>query len=317
LLGLYLAQLAIRRGRGPWEGVAIVAVCLFNPLTFNALQTGHPEEILTAALAVAAVAVASQGHQWRAALLLGLALATKQWAVIAILPVLMALPSRRLAVGAGAAAVAFLLVAPALIAQPHVFADSQSNVAFGHRFIDAWNVWYPFAGSTAGHLVSGPHGVTVTPFSGGSALIGRYAHPLIVLCAFALPLGLAARRRSFALRGSEAMLLLALLALLRCALDPADNAYYHLPVLLAVAGWDGLAERGRTLWIIGAAAIAAALSSWSSQLEPQAFNLLYLGVVVPAIVAIGMALWRPAGSRAGRAQGIRLRRAPADQALRA
>ena len=44
------------------------------------------------------------------------------------------------------------------------------------------------------------HGhLEVAPYHGGSALIGHYAHWLIVLVAIGLPLLLAARRRSFSL----------------------------------------------------------------------------------------------------------------------
>ena len=309
-LGLYLSRLARRRGCTPLAGAAIVVICLFNPLTFEALQVGHPEEVLTAALAVAAVAVASEGHGTRAALLLGLAVASKQWAVIAILPVLMALPSRRLAVGVKAAAVVLILVVPGVVAQPHVFAAAQGNVAFGQRFIDSWSAWYPFAGATPGRLVSGPHGVTVTPFAGGSALIGRYAHPFIVLSAFAVPLAIALRRRRFALSGPDAMALLVLLALLRCALDPSDNAYYHAPVLLALAGWDALASRGLPLRAIAGAAIALALTRWSAQMDPQAFNALYLAIVVPTAGAIALALWRPSRRASRRPAALAGTRAP-------
>ena len=44
------------------------------------------------------------------------------------------------------------------------------------------------------------------------------------------------------LSGPDAMALFALLALLRCALDPVDNVYYHLPLLLG-AGRLGRARR--------------------------------------------------------------------------
>src|SRR3954468_16843430 len=52
--GLYLASIAGRRGAGLPSQVLVVALFLFNPLNIAALEAGHPEEILTAALAVAA-----------------------------------------------------------------------------------------------------------------------------------------------------------------------------------------------------------------------------------------------------------------------
>src|SRR5215213_2590091 len=95
-LGLYLATLARRRGAGRFAAALIAGLTVVNPISFYAVGTGHPEEILTAALAVGAVAVAAQGHSVRAGLLLGLAVASKQWAVLAVFPLLMALPGGRL-----------------------------------------------------------------------------------------------------------------------------------------------------------------------------------------------------------------------------
>lgn len=306
LLGLYLARLAQRRGSPPIAQVALVAICLVNPLTIVALQSGHPEELLTAALAVGAVAVASEGHSRRAALLLGLALASKQWAVIAIFPVLMALPRDRFRVALGAAGVAFVLMLPGFLAHPGTFAASQSNVAANHSFMDAWSAWYPFAGSVPGVVPGGPNGVTEYPLHGGSALIGAYAHSLIVLTALVAPLALALRRRRFGLSGSDAMGLLVLLALLRCALDPVDNLYYHAPLLLALVGWDALSSR--ELPICALLGTQAAILFWrlSPLLDPRIFNALYLAVVVPACIAIAITLVRgPSDHRRGTRIAIR------------
>ena len=60
--------------------------------------------------------------------------------------------------------------------------------------------------------------------------------PLIV--ALALPLSAAwwfSRRRT----PDDVLALLALLFLLRCLLDPVDNAYYHVPFLLSLTGMGG------------------------------------------------------------------------------
>jgi hypothetical protein len=304
LLGLYLAQLARRRGSGTIVQAALVTVCLFNPMTFEALNQGHPEEILTAALAVGAVAVASEGHTRRAALLLGLALATKQWAVIAIFPVLMALPSRRarIPVGLGAAAVALVLVLPTAIAASDTFFAAQNNVALGHRFVGFWSAWYPFVGSSADHVVFTPTDIVVAQAGeGGSTFIGRYAHPFIALVAIAVPLIFAWRRGSFRLSGPQAMALLALLALLRCVLDPVNNIYYHEPLILALVGWDALASRGIPVRSLVGAAIATLLWRWSLGItDASALNTVYLGVIGAAVVVSGRAVLGSRGStRAG------------------
>src|SRR5204863_3267863 len=91
LLGLYFW---LRLEGRPIELRLLVAgLCVVNPLTFNAMRTGHPEDVLAGALCVGAVLVAGEGHRWWAMVLLGLAVATKQWALLAALPVLYAMPA--------------------------------------------------------------------------------------------------------------------------------------------------------------------------------------------------------------------------------
>ena len=67
LLGLYLAHSPGAAACRTLGQALIAGLCLFNPLTIGALDKGHPEELLTAALAVAAIATASEGHRYRAA----------------------------------------------------------------------------------------------------------------------------------------------------------------------------------------------------------------------------------------------------------
>lgn len=292
LLGLYLAHVAGRRGV-PTLGQALIAgLCLFNPLTIAALDKGHPEEVLTAALAVAAVATASEGHRYRAAVLLGLAVASKQWAVIAILPVLMALPSSRIRVAIVAAAIVAALTLPALIVAPESFSKVHGAAASAGSVVSPWNVWYPAAEVTSEH-----HEVGSTSFTAEvhetPPLVGSVSHPLIVFLAFGLPVALALWRAGFRLSGPDAMALLALLALLRCALDPVDNLYYHVPLLLALLGWDALDAERLPLRALAGTAIALLFWQWSHNLSDiQLFNFAYVTVVVAAGVSIALTLGR-------------------------
>jgi glycosyl transferase family 87 len=292
LLGLYLAGVARRRGVSALPRFAIVALCLVNPLTFAALRSGHPEELLTAALAIAAVAVASAGHGRRAAILLGLAIASKQWAVIAILPALMALPRQRIQTGLIAAAVAAVFFLPGLVAAPDSFSSVQANAASTGRIVDPWNVWYPAATVTTERLAVGSTHLTAHLHE-APPLVGRLSHPLIVLLALGLPLALALRRRRFGLSGSDAMALLALLALLRCALDPVGNLYYHEPLLLALIGWDALSGRGLPLRGLAGVALAGLFWRWSHNLsDPQALNAAYIAMAAAVGTAIAVFLFR-------------------------
>ena len=300
LLGLYLAGIARRRRVGLLGQALIVALCLLNPLTFEALEMGHPEEILTAALVVGAVAVAAEGHVGRATLLLGLALATKQWAVIAVLPVLMALPARQIRVAAGAAAIAIALTLPGFLAAPTQFLEMQGNAANTKQIVDAWSVWYAAAPEVTQQIDVGGETVAVQRRLLPEEL-GHLSHPLIVLTALLLPLLLAVRRGSFRLSGSDAMALLALLALLRCGLDPVNNLYYHVPFLLAVVGWDAASTRGLPVRGLVAFGIAMLFAHWGVQIDDALlFNALYTPAFAAGVAVIAAALLRrPGMSRSG------------------
>src|SRR5437667_17563 len=83
--------------------------------TCAALRLGHPEEVLGAGLVVLASLWAVEGRSPAAGVALGLALATKQWAVIAALPVIAAAPRQRLRLAAVALGVVALLTVPVMV----------------------------------------------------------------------------------------------------------------------------------------------------------------------------------------------------------
>ncbi|MBJ7471340.1 MAG: hypothetical protein JHD16_08550, partial [Solirubrobacteraceae bacterium] len=89
-------------------GVLVVA----GPGVLWAIDAGHPEEFLGGALCVGAVLAAIERRTVLAAVLLGLAIGTKQWALLAVVPTLLAigeprwLDAERIKAGVLAAAVA-------------------------------------------------------------------------------------------------------------------------------------------------------------------------------------------------------------------
>jgi hypothetical protein len=293
-LGLYLARLAARRGALMATQILLPLLCLVNPLTFAAIEAGHPEEILTAALAVAAVASAAEDHGTRAAILLGLAVASKQWAVIAIFPTLMALPTRRVRCGSLAALVVLVLMLPGLIAGPDSFLNVQGHAASGGGIATIWSAWYPAASETALHFNGGLTGTVHQLPSWLEAL----THPLIVGLVLAIPLALWVWRGRFGLTGNEAMALLALLAMLRCALDPVNNLYYHEPLLLALIGWDAMSADRLPLRGLAGVAVALFFLSWSRNLgDLQGFNAAYLVVIGAIAIAVARSLPGRTGRR--------------------
>jgi hypothetical protein len=97
------------------------------------------------------------------------------------------------------------------------------------------------------------------------------------------------------------MALFTLLALLRCALDPVDNVYYHLPLLLGLVGWDAMSPRGLPLRGLAGGALALFFWDWSHHLtDVAAYNAAYIAVIVPAGVLVAIALLRGAPGRDAR-----------------
>ena len=294
LLGLGIARLMERRGASRLACIATVAFTMVNPVTREALVLGHPEELLAGALCVGAVLAALRGHSTRAGLLLGLALATKQWALIAVLPVLAAVPAQRRRAGIVAAATAAALTLPLLAGNLGDFADSTRQAAWGGERVNPWNLLYPFA--AAGDNVVWIGGEQhIQTFRAIPVWLAHLMHPLIV--AIALPLTAAwwlSRRRT----PDDALALLALLFLLRCLLDPVDNAYYHVPFLLALTAWEGLGRRGIPLAsMLCSVAIYYAIhkAGWADDLAVR--NVLYLAATLPVAVWLGMRLYAPRPAR--------------------
>ena len=90
VLGVWLCAQMRAIGRTTLSRAVAVGVCVANPLTLQALELGHPEELLGACLCVAAVPLAARDRPVWAGVVLGLAIANKEWALLAAGPVLLA-----------------------------------------------------------------------------------------------------------------------------------------------------------------------------------------------------------------------------------
>jgi hypothetical protein len=87
---------------------------------------------------------------------------------------------------------------------------------------------------------------------------------------------------------------------MRCALDPWDNAYYHVPLLLALIGWDALSSDRLPIRGLAGAGIALLFWHWSHNLSDIAvFNLAYIAVAVSVGVMIVGSLLRRAPAATG------------------
>lgn len=297
-LGIWLSAQMRKRGAALPACVLVILLSAANPLSVPALQFGHPEELLGAVLCIAAVLCAMSDRPIWAAVLLGLAIANKEWAVLAVGPVLVALPRARVRSLLISGAVAAPLLAPLLLAPALTGASAASTAATGLNtgtIFQPWQIWW-FFGSHA-HVVKGLHSVTAG-FRTAPAWIQTIGHPLVVLVMAPLT-GLFAwlRRLSAHQLANGPLLLLTLLFALRCVLDPWDTAYYAVPFVLSLLMWESLSfDRPPVLSLMAsfAAWIAFRETGWGAlnlPLDGQA--LIFALVSVPSIIALGVRLYAP------------------------
>jgi hypothetical protein len=291
-LGVWLVARLRADGQPRLTRATALALCVASPIALRALEIGHAEEILGAVLCLSAVLAAGSGRRVAAGVLLGLAIATKAWGVLAIGPVLLALPAGRWRALLVAAVVAVLVLAP-LYAGSHsrLVAAGKGASQTGTLFTPGHVWWY--IGKPG--VVMGSDGHVKPGYRVPPAWLGHVTHPLIVFLALPLTLLAVARRR----RGlGDALLLLALLLHLRCLLDTWNNVYYCLPFLFALLGWETVARRRPpVLTLASTFALWALFTKLPGHVPPDAQAAIYLLFALPAAIALALALYAPgAGS---------------------
>lgn len=310
VLGVWLVAQLRTRGRGLTARACVLALCVANPITYEALSYGHPEEVLGAALCVGAVVCAMADRPIWAGLLLGLAVGNKEWALVAVGPVLLALPSGHLKAAAIATATASLMLVPIVLASPGGLAGSTGRLATqtGSTFYP-FQVWWFF-----GHPFHWTPAMAATIPEGsrlGPAWLSGRAHLMIV--GIAVPLSFFYHRSRRATRSP--LLLLALVLLLRCILDPWDLVYYVLPFILAVVAWESVSGSKRVpVW-----SVAATTATWivfmvlPRHVSVDVQAIVCLVVSLPVALVIARAIYGPA-LRSGAPAGDRRPRGLGDRA---
>jgi hypothetical protein len=287
--GIWLAREVAARGRGLLACSAIVVIATINPVTLRAIHFGHPEEMLGAALLAGAMLAAILRRPWLAAGLLALAVVNKQWALIGATAVLVALYA---SVGWERFKSAVLLLAGITVAVvvPLLIVDAGSLWKLTKEMADLRNtytfpadIWYGFAPDLSAEVAANSlGGLRAMP-----DWLGAIARPLIVTMGIVVPLLLARRVREDVVQ--RAFPMLALVMLLRCALDPADNGYYHVPFLLALLGADAFSGR------FYATALALVFLQFPTTVQPtpEDLNRFYIAWAMPFAIYL-----------AGRAYGL-------------
>jgi Glycosyltransferase family 87 len=280
-VALWWAARNLGRSRATcWLALLLVAA---NPLTLRALEIGHPEELLGGVLCVAAVLAAGRGRPLAAGVMLGLAIANKPWAVLAVVPVLAILGEGRFKLLATAATTTTILMLPLALAGG-VVEDTVAVARTTSAIFQPWQVWW-FLGEH-GHVVVGTLGVKPGYRVGPEWLTG-VAHPLVVLVPVAASLALVPRLRRDPWH--DGLLLLAFALLLRCMLDPWNVSYYALPFLLALVGWEIHAERRPPVLSLAATLLCwITLVSLPSVAHPDVQAAAYLAWSIPlaALMAV-------------------------------
>jgi hypothetical protein len=279
LLGLWLASIARSRGVGLVGQLMIVVLSVLNPLTTSAVTLGHPEELLTASLCIGAFVAALKQRSVLTLVLLGLALACKQWAVVTILPILFALERERMRTLVGALVLAALVTVPEVVGSPTTYLRNQLALAHEHLSeASMWSWWWPLGSNATQHVLLDGASTPVTLNRLPRALIASL-HALIIILDAVIALAIA-KARGLPLRRDDAFALMAVVLLLRCALDNETMPYYHAALFLDLLAWDALTATRLPL-----RALAAAVLSWLlfDRLTPSFF-----GAVAPSSMLYGI-----------------------------
>jgi hypothetical protein len=311
-LGVWLATQIRLGGQGRLAAGVALALCVVNPVALYALEFGHPEDLLCASLAVAAVVCACRDRPVWAGALVGLAIATKAWGLIALAPVLVALPHDRPRAAIAATLCAALVLSPLVLARP---GDRLGGVggaaAQTGTLFQPWQAWWWLGSSSK--VVRGANGQVRAGYRAAPAWVSRLSHPLIVL--LTIPISLIwLRRRSK--DPWDALGLLALGLLTRCLLDPWDNVYYALPFLLALTAWEALARcRPPLLALLATMMVPLTFELVPSYLSPDGQSTFFLAWTLPLAAVLAHDLFLPRRALVDQRELLRQAREPLRPAI--
>jgi Glycosyltransferase family 87 len=301
VLVLALARVQRLDGRSPLVRCLLIGVLLANPAGDWAVKEGHPEEIMAAVGCVGGMLLLVDGRVVAGAILLGLAAASKQWAILTLPLALAAAPRHRPRGCAAAAASALALTAPMLLVNAGKVVASNTGLSAAPSIFHIQQLWWTF------HLyymrpLGGPSSTIFGPAP--IALVANYSHILIgVLAAL---LGGAFWWRRERVQPTDALLMLALVLLIRCMLDPWNVVYYQFPFIVALASWEVASHRRAPVF-----ALATSVLVWSSfrsvpfTASADVANFFYITWALPAAMLMlcrSLRLPRPRALSPGGAQ---------------
>jgi hypothetical protein len=244
-----------------------VACLLANPIVIIALLGGHPEELLGAVLCVAAVVLAVKGRAELAALAMGLAVVNKAWAVVAVPVLLVALPHARMRAALIIGGIAATLL-PLIALESGGISAGTVSLRSGVIFNPPQLMWW-----------FGAHSWTV-----------EHARLVLVSLAFSCAALWWTRIRHSRAAMTDALLLLALVMLLRAALDPWNNLYYHIPFLLALIAFEIRAGRMPVVTVVFSLVLLVVVPV--NGVPHMSHDLRAAAYAAVALPTIGFLTWR-------------------------
>jgi hypothetical protein len=273
------AQPRLQGGVGWVSRTTPLLIAIFNPVVLVALLGGHPEEILGAVLCVAGVVAAVRGNGGWTGALIGLAVVNKPWALVAVPVALAVMPAERrravvIMLGTGAA-----IILPIAALRDGGLTPASAGGGVGAIFNPPQLLWW----------------------FGRHAWLVREAHVLIVVIAVAcggLWWSLQRLSRRPGASASEALLLLAFVLLLRAALDPWNNIYYHLPFVLAVMAYEVDAGRMPLIAFVTSLLLFVVVPvDGILHVSFDARAAIYAAVILPTLACLGAKVYRTGNPR--------------------
>lgn len=247
--------------------VRLIAMLLVvqSPILRNEIAVGHPEGQLAMVLGVFAVLAASRSRAVWAGVLLGLSIAAKESGLVALLPVMIALPDRRREAALATVGVVILLCCSQWVADPSGLMRAIHGEGATH-YLTPLSVLWPFSspvhvGTHISVASTIPFGLTRTR---ATLLVGA------LVAAAGLVWFSRCERRGVVW---NPLALLALLGVMRCVCDSTHELYYWASVLIPVAAWEATENRVPIATLMVTVTIPALYSS-PSYAPPM---LVYIG----------------------------------------
>jgi hypothetical protein len=300
LIAVWVAWRARRQGAGVPAVVALLALWTIAILWARTMPLGHPEEALAAALGLAAVILAGERRPIAAGVALGLAIGTKEWALLLAPAVVFAgtaIDWRRMA-GTALAAVA-LTSGVMAIGDPGAFRAAHEGQRAGdtHTVTPA-SVWFRLGDKQIIGRVGNQEYFKAYP----PKLVGRWCRPLVILLA-ALTIPLFLRRRGF--ECPDALALGAAILVLRAILDTQTFSYHLVPMLMTTAAWEVFARRRFPVVAIAAmTAFQLTVHVVAPGLSSYQFNSIYLAWTLLLLAILAVAAFRPRTARRSAAPAV-------------